>query len=158
MKSTLKYIVRAIKYFFYFSILLIVILAILVFAHIIDGNIETMFRNGYDSLWQIAIMFACVSAIYPIFGFMKKSTSIPGEYSDIRGKVVEYMENHGYKLESEEGENLTFRRRSILNKLTRMYEDRITLTRELGGFQVEGLRKDAIRVIFGLEHAFRNDE
>ena len=66
------------------------------------------------------------------------------------------MENRGYKLESEKGENMTFRNRSILNRITRMMEDRITFTRTLGGFELEGLRKDTIRVIYGLENALRN--
>ena len=51
---------------------------------------------------------------------------------------------------------MTFRNRSILNRITRMMEDRITFTRTLGGFELEGLRKDTIRVIYGLENALRN--
>ena len=39
-----------------------------------------------------------------------------------------------------------------------MLEDRITLTRTLGGFEVEGLRKDTIRIIYGLENALRKTE
>lgn len=66
------------------------------------------------------------------------------------------MENRGYRLESEKGENMTFRNRSLLNRITRMMEDRITFTRTLGGFELEGLRKDTIRVIYGLENALRN--
>ena len=60
--------------------------------------------------------------------------------------------------EKEEGENLSFRNRSFLNRLSRMLEDRITLTRTLGGFEVEGLRKDTIRIIYGLENALRKTE
>ena len=67
------------------------------------------------------------------------------------------MESKGYKIEHEEGENMTFRNRLFINKLSRMYEDRITFTRELGGFSVEGLRKDTIRIIYGLENAFRSE-
>lgn len=151
MNKAMKYIVRAIKYFFYFSILLIIILSVLVLAHVVDGNIETMFRNGYNSLWQIGLMFAAVAAVYPVFGFVKKEAVIPGEYAEIRKGVIDYMENHGYRLESENGENMTFRNRSLLNRITRMMEDRITFTRTLGGFELEGLRKDTIRVIYGLE-------
>ena len=62
MAPALKYIVRAIKYFFYFSIIMIVIMSILVLAHVVDGNIETMFRDGYNSLWEIGLMFAAVTA------------------------------------------------------------------------------------------------
>ena len=80
------------------------------------------------------------------------------EYAEVRDGVVKYMEDKGYRLEKEEGENLTFRNRSFLNRLSRMLEDRITLTRTLGGFEVEGLRKDTIRIIYGLENALRKTE
>lgn len=158
MSPSAKYIVRAIKYFYYFSFLLALFLTILVLAGVVEGNIETMFRGGYRSLLSIAIMFICVSAVYPVFGFVRKSAIIPGEYKEIRDSLVEAMESRGYILEKEEGENLSFRLKSTLNKLTRMYEDRITFTRELGGFSVEGLRKDAIRIIYGMESRFRKDE
>ena len=158
MNKAVKYIIRAVKYFFYFTILLIIILAVLILAHVVDGNIETMFKDGYDSLWQIALMFAAVSAIYPVFGFVKKDAIVPGEYSEIRSKVISFMESRGYRLEKEDGENMTFRNRSILNRLSRMCEDRITFTRTPGGFTLEGLRKDTIRLIYGLENAMRSEE
>ncbi len=40
MAPALKYIVRAIKYFFYFSIIMIVIMSILVLAHVVDGTLR----------------------------------------------------------------------------------------------------------------------
>lgn len=156
MNKVMKYAVRAVKYFFYFSILLAILMTVLVFAHVIDGNIETMFRDGYRSLLQIALMFAAVSAVYPVFGFVRKDTVIPGEYGEIRGKVINFMENRGYRLEKEEGENMTFRNRQFINRLSRMFEDRITFTRTLGGFNIEGLRKDTIRIIYGLENSLRD--
>ena len=158
MSPAAKYIVRAIKYFFYFTFLLALFLSVLVLAGVVEGNIETMFRGGYRSLLSIALMFICVSSVYPVFGFVRKSAIIPGEYKDIRDGIVDAMESRGYILEKEEGENLSFRLKSTLNKITRMYEDRITFTRELGGFSVEGLRKDAIRIIYGIESRFRKDE
>ncbi len=157
MSPILKYIIRAIKYFFYFSLLLAVLLTILVLAHIVDGNIESMFRDGYKSLAQIGIMFGCVSAVYPVFGFIRKGTVIPGEHGDIRNGIIDFMEGRGYRLESEDGENMTFRSRALFHRLSRMLEDRITFTRELGGYQVEGLRKDVVRLIYGLEHKFREE-
>lgn len=157
MTKTVKYIIRAVKYFFYFTFLMVLIMSVLVLAHVVDGNIETMFRDGYDSLWQIAGMFACVAAVYPVFGFVKKTALVSGEYSEIRDRTVKFMEDRGYRLEKEDGENLSFRSRSALNRIARMCEDRITFTRCLGGFELEGLRKDTIRIIYGLENAFRQD-
>ena len=151
----MRYFVRAVKYFIYFSVLFAVIIAALVFAGVVKADISLMFRDGYRSLWQIALLFAFVSAFYPKFGFIKRSVLLNGEYSLLRGGIVEYMEARGYRLENEDGENLTFRLRSKFSALFKMFEDRITLTRKLGGFEVEGLTKDVVRIVGGLEYKFR---
>lgn len=151
----MKYLVRAVKYFFYFVFLLSAILVVLMLLGMVGKDIGSVFRNGYDSLWQIAAMFAVVSAFYPRFGFMEKDALLPGGYDGLRDGVIRFMEEHGYALEREEGENLTFRQRSVLSRLSRMLEDRITFTRQLGGFSVEGLRRDVVRLVYGLEYALR---
>lgn len=151
----MKYFIRAVKYFFYFTILFAVIMAVLVFIGAVPSDVGKMFRDGYKSLWQIALLFAFVAAFYPRFGFIKRSAMIKGEYSDIRGGIIEYMEARGYRLESENGENLTFRLRSKFSAIAKMLEDRITMTRELGGFEVEGLTKEVVRIVGGLEYKFR---
>lgn len=150
----MKYIVRAVKYFLYFCFLLAVIIFVLMVIHAVPADPEMIFRNGYDSYWQIAIMFGVVSAFYPKFGFMTKDLRAPGEYSGNRVRIVEYMESRGYELETEEGENMTFRLRSTFGKISKMYEDRITLTRTISGFTIEGLRKDVVRIYYGLEAKF----
>ena len=38
-----------------------------------------------------------------------------------------------------------------------MYEDRITMIHEPGGFQMEGLRKDLVRIISFLEYKFKDN-
>lgn len=151
----MRYFVRAVKYFIYFSVLFAAIIAALVFAGVVKADISLMFRDGYRSLWQIALLFAFVSAFYPKFGFIKRSVLLNGEYSLLRGGIVEYMEARGYRLENEDGENLTFRLRSKFSALFKMFEDRITLTRKLGGFEAEGLTKDVVRIVGGLEYKFR---
>jgi hypothetical protein len=37
-----------------------------------------------------------------------------------------------------------------------MWEDRVTLTPVLGGFEAEGLSRDLVRVVSAIEHKFRN--
>lgn len=155
----MKYLVRAVKYFFYFSIIIALVLTIFVYCGLVEGNIQTMFRNGYNSLWQIALMFAAVASIYPMFGFMRKDAVLPGETADIAKAVKEYMEDKGYRLESDEnGEQMTFRYRSVMNKIFRMYEDRITFSRDVTGYSVEGLRKDVVRIIYGVEYKLRENQ
>lgn len=152
----MKYLVRAIKYFFWFSILFALIMVALVLLGIADSSPELMFRDGWKSVAYIAVLFGAVAAFYPIFGFITKDVVIPGGYSDIRDGVVEVMESRGYRLESEEGEDMTFRLRSKVSAIFKMLEDRITLTRTEGGFAAEGLTKEVVRIAGALEYRFRD--
>ena len=154
----MKYIVRALKYFVYISLIVTIILAVLVALKLVSSDINVMFRNGWGSILQIALMFLAVSAIYPRFGYTKRGVRVPGSYAEIRDKVVSFMEERGYELETEEGENLTFRLRNKFNRAARTWEDRITLTRELAGFYMEGISKDVARLASALEFKFRNPE
>lgn len=151
----MKYIVRVIKYYIYICVIMALILWVLSLLHVVEGNVASMFRDGYRSIGYIALMFLAVAAIYPKFGFSRRGAVIPGSYAEIRDGIMDYMNSKGYRLESERGEDLTFRLRSPLGRLTRMTEDRITLTRELPGYSVEGLTKDVVRIAYGLENEFK---
>lgn len=154
----MKYLIRVVKYFIYIVVILALILWILSLLKVVEGDIGKMFRNGYDSLWQLGLAFLAVAAIYPKFGYTRRGVVIPGAYSEIRPGIVEYMENRGYRLESEENENLSFRLVSPIGRLTRTWEDRITMTRDLPGFYLEGRTKDVVRIASGLEYKFREND
>ncbi len=154
----MKYIVRALKYFVYISLIVTIIMLILVALKLVSPDVNVMFREGWGSILKIAVMFLAVSAIYPKFGYTKRGVRITGSYSEIRDGVVAFMEERGYELETEEGENMTFRLRNKFNRAARTWEDRITLTRELAGFYMEGISKDVARLASGLEFKFRNPE
>ena len=68
------------------------------------------------------------------------------------------MKERRYELEEENGNMLSFRIKGIAGKLSKMYEDRITITRTLDGYYMEGLRKDVLRLASGLEYKFLNKE
>ena len=76
----------------------------------------------------------------------------------MKAEIKEYMKDHRYELESETGSVLTFRVRGIAGKLAKMYEDRITITSTLGGIQIDGLRKDVIRLAAGLDARLNRPE
>lgn len=154
----MKYLIRAVKYFCEVVIILVVVMGILILMGIVEADINLMFKDGYDSVKLILAMFAVVSLLYPRFGYNSRLAIIPGEYSEVKQGIIDYMEDRNYVLESEEGECLTFRSKSIAMKLARMYEDRITMTREFTGFRVEGPTKDIVRVVYGLETKFKNPE
>lgn len=148
----MKYFIRALKYFVYFSLMFIIIMAVLVLTGAAEGNISTMFKGGYSALWKIAAIFLAVSAVYPRVGFVKREIGVNGEWGPAADAIKNYMAGKEYVFEKETEDTLTFRHRGGLSKLARMYEDRITVTRQFGGATVEGLRKDVVRLSMGLEN------
>lgn len=153
----MKYLVRAGKYFVEVTVLLAAVLGVLMLVGAIPTDIDVVFQHGWTSVGWILLMFAGVSLLYPRFGYSRRSLAVPGEYAGLRPGILAYMEARGYRLEKEEGEDLAFVQRSAWNRLTRLYEDRVTLTRDLGGFQVEGPNRDVVRVLNGLEYKLRNN-
>ena len=99
MKTVMKYFLRAVKYFIYLSVLIVIIMALLVLIKVVEPDIGSMFRNGYDALWQIAILFAAVSAIYPRIGYVTRDAAMSGSWDETRGEIKKFMENHYYSLE-----------------------------------------------------------
>ena len=148
----MKYFIRAVKYFFYFAFLTTVIVLVLVTTGLASGDINELFEGGYNALWKMAIFFAIVGAVYPKLGFIARKMYVPKDKDQIRAEVVEYMSERMYGFESETPDSITFRYRGTVGRLTRMYEDRIVLTRTEDGYIMEGLRKDVMRLATGLEY------
>lgn len=153
----MKYLIRSIKYFVWFAIILAITMTVMASLGLVEADLESMFRDGTKSLWQIAALFAIFALLYPMTGFRNQKTEIPGEYGEIRDKIIGLMGQRGYVLEKEDGENMTFRLETKFRQAMKMFEDRITMTRVPGGFKIEGLRKEVVRIISFLEYKFREN-
>ena len=147
----MKYFIRALKYYCYLLILLVVIILVLVLTGFVEADLSKMFVNGYDSLWQIALIMLVFALIYPRFGFSKRTAHIYGSPEELRPDIMKVMEGLGYRLEGEEDGRFRFLRRSGFSRALKMWEDRITLTPSGAGMEVEGLTRDLSRVVSGLE-------
>ena len=147
----MKYIIRSLKYYCYLIVLLTLIILALVLTGFVEADLSQMFVNGYDSLWQIALIMLAFAAIYPRFGFTKRTVHLYGSPEELRPDVMRVMEVLGYKLESEKEGSFCFRRRSGLSRVLKMCEDRITLTCTGAGLEAEGLTRDLMRVVSALE-------
>ena len=122
-----------------------------------ETNIEDNFDGGYSDLWKMTLYFAAAAAIYPKLGFVNRKLYIkPSE--DIQDGTIAFLQERGYVLESQTADVMTFRIKGIGSRLIKMCEDRITITRTLDGYYMEGLRKDVIRYASGLEYLFQNKE
>lgn len=148
----MKYLIRSVKYFFYFAALTTVIVLVLVFIGAVEGGIDNIFQDGYNSLWKIAIFFAIVAAVYPKFGFVSRKLDTEADWDTVRNTAKTYFQEKPFKLESETADTVNFRRRDIISRITKMGEDRITLRRTNAGYVLEGLRKDVFLYTTGLEY------
>lgn len=153
----MKYIIRSIKYFFYFALLTTAIVFALIFIGAVNGDINDIFEGGYNALWKMGLFFAVVAAVYPKLGFIVRGVEAKQSWDEIKGISKEYFKNRRYQLESETDDTLTFIRRSTVERISRMYEDRITLSKTETGFKMEGLRKDVLLAASGLEHTLSRD-
>lgn len=152
----MKYLVRSIKYFFYLLIILALVIVALVAFKVVDSDISTMFVNGYDSLWQIALVALFFALIYPRVGFTTRKAYMPGAPEQVSETVKEVLAGRGYELETAEGDDMTFRKKSFSTRMFKMWEDRLSFEKTPTGYNVEGLTKDLVRVISALEA--RNEE
>ncbi|MBQ8839462.1 MAG: hypothetical protein IJ005_09115 [Bacteroidales bacterium] len=147
----MKYFVRSIKYFFYFAIITTLIIFALILIGAVEGDINAIFNGGYEALWKMALFFALVAAVYPKVGFITRTIHTDREWKDIKETLCRHLEERRYDLESENGDVMTFRFHSITGRLSKMYEDRITILKTDEGFSMEGLRKDVMRLSAGIE-------
>lgn len=152
----MKYTIRAIKYFFRFAFLATAIILALVFIGIVEADINAIFEHGYDDLWKIAVFFGVVAAVYPNLAFINRQVAVDGERNTVKEDIKRFMLERHYDLESEDAEGMTFRIHGLAGKLSKMYEDRITIRWNSDGFTMEGLRKDILRLAAGLETSFLN--
>ena len=152
----MTYLRRALKYFIQITLILAVILVILMASGMVSWNMNIAFQHGWKSVWWILSAFAVMSLAYPFFGYQKRKINVVGDPADYKDGIVQALATRGYVLEDDTDGELKFRLSSPVNKAARMWEDRITLTPVLGGFQAEGLSRDLVRVVSSIEHQFRS--
>lgn len=153
----MKYLVRSIKYFFYFAFFTTLVLLALVFLNMADSNLESNFAGGSADFVKIGLFYAAVAAVYPKLAFVNRRLYIDAGL-DIQAETVIFFQDRHYVLESQTEDTMTFRIKGIGPRLIKMCEDRITITRTLDGYYMEGLRKDVLRFASALEYKFQNPE
>ena len=89
--KTMKYFVRAVKYFFYFAFLCTAIVMALVLIGAVEGNIDAIFEDGYNSIWKIAVFFLLVASVYPKLGFISRIVPVETSWNSTRNSGEIYV-------------------------------------------------------------------
>ena len=143
----MKYLIRSLKYFLQLTILLVLFMTAIYFITAKGASLESMLKDGYNSLWKMAGIVAVFAAVYPRFGYGKRRIRAKGSAEEILPKIEAHMNARGYELVSRDAEdNLVFRQASFAARLSRMFEDQIYFTRALSGYEMEGRLKDIVRL------------
>ena len=145
----MKYLRRAVKYFIQITVIFVVIIAILMLSGLVSKDVAVAFQQGWTSVGYILVAFLVMSAAYPYFGYGKRNIHANGDPA---------MEGRGYVLASEQDGEMRFNINSPVNRLARLYEDTVTITPVLGGFQAEGLIRDLSRVVMAIDHKINRYE
>lgn len=146
----MRYFIRAAKYFVQLLVILTLIIAALMVAKIVDTDISKLFVNGYDSLWQIALLMAAFAAMYPRLGYARREAVLPGADDEVYPVLDRVMTAQGYVRESRSDGRLCYRKSSFGARLSRLWEDRITVDRIATGFGLEGYNRDVVRLVNAL--------
>ena len=154
----MTYLRRAVKYFIQTCLLLTVIIAILMLSGMVSKDISVAFQHGWTSVWWILALFAVMALVYPFFGYQKRKIRVLGDPAMAKDGIVEALSGRGYVLGSEADGVLKFHLTAPLNRAFRFWEDTITLTPVLDGWEAEGLSRDLVRVVSSIEQHFRNHE
>ena len=151
----MRYIIRALKYFVYLTLILIIFIAAIYLITAKGAPLESMLKDGYNSLWKMALIVAAFAAVYPSFGYGKRRIRATGEADEIIPKIEATLNARGYVLESRDTEdNLVFRKASKLARAAKMFEDTVRFTRSLSGYEMEGKLKDIVRLDTALYQVF----
>jgi hypothetical protein len=148
----MKYLRRALKYFLQICVLFVLIIGALMLSGLVSKDVAVAFQKGWTSIGYIAIIFLVMSFAYPFFGYGKRRIRANGEPAEHRKSILEAMDARGYKLVSEKDGEYRFCLKSPVSRFFRIFEDAITITPVLGGFEAEGLIRDLARVVASIDH------
>ncbi|MBP5301759.1 MAG: hypothetical protein J6Y88_00745 [Bacteroidales bacterium] len=150
----MKYFVRAVKYLIYFTILFLIIVAILcVVLHHPLSHFAALFKEG--AMWQIAVLFAVIAAVYPMLGFRKNHITLDGPFSDYHDIIKKTMDDADFVLEKDDDEKMVFRQKRGYLRFTRMWEDAVTFFKGEDRIYVDGPIKDTTRLISNIYYNYR---
>ena len=153
----MKYLIRSVKYFFYFMILCVLFVTIVYYAteHKDGVTLKMLFTEG-GSIYKMLAMFAAFAAIYPAVGFQKKEIYV-SNFKENKREVIALFLNANYQIKEETDTTIVFSIKNPLIRAFRMCEDEIIIDFSGNPVIIDGLRKDVLRFSRGIEYICRKE-
>ena len=147
----MRYLIRAVKYFFAFCVL---------YVGVVWLSILT--QKGMDiSVWDsisatmatergrmLALAVVALSAAYPFFGFVKRS--VRWNMATDADRLVEIFAAAGFALKEQGDGKMVFKANNILDRLVMLFEDEIVVEQQGEQITLDGIRRGVAKVIYRL--------
>lgn len=147
----MRYLIRAVKYFFAFCVL---------YVGVVWLSILT--QKGMDiSVWDsisatmatergrmLALAVVVLSAAYPFFGFIKRS--VKWNMATDADRLVEIFAAAGFALKLKSEGKMVFKANNILDRLVMLFEDEIVVEQQGEQITLSGIRRGVAKVIYRL--------
>lgn len=99
-------------------------------------------------VWLV-VAFVALALFYPKFGYVRRV--IEGADMDAdRVRIDNAMQLYGFKFAEVRDGGLVYRAEGVVRRIILLFEDEIIVRRVEGGIEVEGKRRQAVRIIFQL--------
>lgn len=148
----MKYIIRSLKYLLVLCVLYVALMW-LSSVSTYGGAVDTMtlLRAQLSSergVWLV-VAFVALALFYPKFGYVRREVAGADIEAD-RVRIDNAMQLYGFKFAEVRDGALLYRAEGVVRRLILLFEDEIVVRRTEGGVEVEGKRREAVRIIFQL--------
>lgn len=149
----MQYLRRAAKFLIEFMLIFFVITGLVWSLTIRKGGevpYSQIFEEGAAP--KLIIFFVAAAAIYPYLSFIKRRIHLNGNFADHRSIIVEAFRELGYIIEEETDNKIDFRMERSADRVTRFFEDRITVTKKDNPLVLSGYRRDLDRLVRNINY------
>ena len=149
--TTMKYLIRSVKYFIALCVLYLIIMALMLLTNTsVLTPSETFSALVHSTRGKVLIVaVVLLSALYPKFGFIRRQEI--GSLRKNREQILNAFVSEGFKPVRESEHEMVFRADSLFKRLTLLFEDEIRVTQTGEWITIEGIRRGVARVYYRLQ-------
>lgn len=148
----MKYIIRSLKYLLVLCVLYVALMwlsSISTYGGAVDTMTLLRAQLASDRGVWLVVAFVALALFYPKFGYVRRV--IEGADMDAdRVRIDNAMQLYGFKFAEVRDGGLVYRAEGVVRRIILLFEDEIIVRRVEGGIEVEGKRRQAVRIIFQL--------
>ena len=148
----MKYIIRSLKYLLVLCVLYVALMwlsSISTYGGAVDTMTLLRAQLASDRGVWLVVAFVALALFYPKFGYVRRV--IEGADMDAdRVRIDNAMQLYGFKFAEVRDGALVYRAEGIVRRVILLFEDELVVRRTEGGVEVEGKRREAVRIIFQL--------